>query len=257
MFSRVEQRIAGHVGVLEKLGLGGVVISLLMALYLGSAHRSAAAPEGLHVMPTPIDALVPLQPWAVLVYGLLYFVIFVPLALVQDRRIVLRGGLAYVSIVLMGLPFWLFYPVFVPRDPVPITDLFTYSLAMIRALDPPTNCFPSMHVAEAYLAALVVRRLDPPLGRGLLLVATGVWWSTLALGQHWFVDGLAGALMAFAVDHLAFDRRPLPPEAFHSGGRRGVVWAAALYVALFLSLTTPWWLGWTEVITALGQGAFP
>lgn len=243
-----EQRFAGPVGPLERFALAGLGFVLLMSVYVTVAARAEALSQPLHTLPTALDGWVPLWPPAVMVYGLLYMQVFVPLTLLVDRRVLLRGGLAYTLLVGTGLIFWVGYPVAVPRAPVPVHDLFTWGLALIRALDPPTNCFPSMHVAEAFLAGLVVRRMDRPLGTALLVSAAAIWWSTLALGQHWFVDGLAGLVMALAVDHLVFARWPLPAEALRTMGRRSALWAAGVYFAAFLAFAAPWWLGWQSAI---------
>lgn len=215
----------------------------LMALYTSIAFATAEHPENFHALPTVVDGWVPVIPEATLIYGFLYGQVLIPLTLLEDRRVMLRGGLAYCALLAIGLPFWLLWPVAVPRLELPITDLFSWSLTLIRAFDPPTNCFPSMHVAEAFLAALVVRRMDRPLGTMLLGVAAAIWWSTLALGQHWFLDGLAGLVMALVVDWAAFGWRPLPPEAYRSGSRARLLWAVAFYLSLFVFFTTPWWIG--------------
>lgn len=254
MTPSLDQRLAGPVGRLERVLVAAVGFAALMAVYIGVGLYASARPEAQRTLATPLDGLVPLLPWTAMVYGLLYAQVFVPLALLVDRRVLLRGGVAYVTLVLLGLPFWVFWPVVVPREPVPVEDLFTWSLALIRFLDPPTNCFPSMHVAEASLAALLVRRLDRRLGHAMLGLAVAIWLSTLTLRQHWVLDGVAGFALALAADHLLFGRSPLPPEAWVSAGRRRALWALVVYAGFVVAFAAPWFLQWQPVMAQVLGG---
>ena len=66
----------------------------------------------------------------------------------------------------------------------------------------------------------------------------------MALDQHWFVDGLAGLLLALAADWLLFSLRPLPAAAHAPSSRLRLLWAAGLYAVMFLAFALPWWTGW-------------
>lgn len=59
-------------------------------------------------------------------------------------------------------------PVTVPRQSVPVTGYWTFALDILRSIDPPVNCLPSMHVAVATLAGLLIRRADGLVGGGIL-----------------------------------------------------------------------------------------
>jgi len=229
-------------GVRAVAGLTGLVG--LYGIYSLVAYLQAGGGVTLHQLPTPIDAWVPLTPAAVLLYLWLVPQALIPLAIVEDRRVLFRGAIAYLALTLTGLPFWLLWPVTVPRDPVAVTDLFTWGLTFTWWLDPPTNCFPSMHVAASFLAARIVQRCDAALGRLMLVGAAGITWSTLALDQHWLLDGVAGFALALAVDGAVFGWRPLPPDAMRAGPRRRLVWLVCLYVALIGAIGLPWWMGW-------------
>ena len=216
---------------------------LLYGLYGTVGVLTAQSDAPLHTLPVFVDRWVPRAPVWVVFYLALFPQVLVPAVLVEDRRVLFRGSLAYGLLVLLGLPFWMFWPVTVPRPDLPVTDLYTWGVALTRWLDPPTNCFPSMHVAESYLAALVVSRCNRRLGGLLLGMATLIWYSTLAIGQHWFVDGLAGAGLALVVDAVVFRLRPLPAEAFASGPAARMGWIVLLYAVLFGAAALPWWTG--------------
>lgn len=215
----------------------------LGALLFGSYSVIAAQQTDAQLveLPTAVDAWVPFSPPWILVYAGLYPILFAPMVVIVDRRVALRASLGMVAIVLMAVPEWLLWPVTVPRVPVPVTDVWTHALALIRSMDPPTNCFPSMHVATSTFAALCVLRHDRAAGAWTLGLAMGVWYASLAVGQHWFVDGLAGALMALGVDVWVY--RGLPETAFARTPRwRHGIWLG-LYAALWLGVAGAYWVG--------------
>lgn len=195
------------------------------------------------MLPTIIDDLVPFFTESVLVYGGIYALALTPLCMLNDRRVLLRSAAAFALLLLAAVPWWLLLPVTVPRTPVPIDSVLTWGVAFVRHFDPPTNCFPSMHVGETVLAALICWRLDRRTGVVVGLLAAVVWWSTLALDQHWFVDGLFGAVLAVLVDAICFRWRPLPATAWSRLSRWYLLWAVALYLTQFVAAAAPWWLG--------------
>ena len=162
--------------------------------------------------------------------------------MISDVRVLDRTIAGYLSAYLVAVPIWLLYPVSVPRAPMAIHDVWTYGIAIVRTVDPPTNCLPSMHVALATLAALVVRRHDRVAGNLLLGTAALITWSTLAIEQHWVADGLLGMALAWIADQFWLGRlpdtmfRPIP-RIWHG------VWLS-LYIGAVLVLMSGWWLGW-------------
>jgi membrane-associated phospholipid phosphatase len=214
--------------VAERLlgGLAGGV--LMMAIYSSVAVAMARMGGETRHLPTMVDAAIPFAPVAVLPYAWIFPQALAPMAFVHDRRVFFRSVVAYVSMLLIGIPFWVFWTVTAPRPPLAGDDLFTWGVAMVRWLDPPTNCFPSMHVAEAFLAAFIVRRFDRPIGNALVAAAMLIWWSTIATGQHWFLDGVAGWLTALLVDGIVFRWKPLPAEVWQTEGARSRLAVMAL-----------------------------
>ena len=198
----------------------------------------------LTTLESAIDRALPFSaPW-VLCYGALYPVVVSPLFILTDRRVALRGALGLFTVVAAGVPFWLLFPVTVPRDPIEVHDVFTWGIVFIRHLDPPTNCFPSMHVAEAALSSLLVWRHDRRWGTIVLITTCGIWYSSIVIQQHWFVDGLAGVAIAVVVDRFVY--RGLPRSAFTSKPRAWHLGWIALYCVLFALFASPWWFGWLD-----------
>ena len=79
------------------------------------------------------------------------------------------------------------------------TDPFTLALAdWVRAIDPPVNCLPSLHVTSCVLSMLLVGFERTPRALAFGTVATASIASTLTFKQHYAIDLLAGALLAAA-----------------------------------------------------------
>jgi len=233
--------LTGPLLLRHRVAVGLAGLATLSAIYSVVGFSTAGRGGPYLELSTPIDEAAPFTLPAVLVYGFIYSHALIPLALVEDRRLLARAVAAYLGCVLVSVPVWLTWPVSVPREALPVTDTLSWGLTVIRAFDPPTNCFPSMHVAETSLAALLVLRMDRPLGRAMLVSAALIWWSTVALDQHWFLDGLAGVALALAADRLAF--AGAAPDALRAGPRSRVGWMMAFYLFLFCLFAAPWWLG--------------
>lgn len=241
--------VSGPVTPAVRVSWGLAGLALFFGVYGSIGAMTAASGVPGRMLPLPIDAWIPLTPAATLAYLALFPLVLTPLFLAQDRRLLVRGALVYLLMAGLSAPVWILMPVTVPRGPVPVEDLFTWGLWLTRAIDPPTNCFPSMHVAESFAAAFVIGRCDRTVGRGMLGVAALIWWSTMALDQHWFVDGVAGLLVAVVVDRLVFSWRPAAPEVLRIGPRRHLLWAVGLYALLVLAAALPWWSGLVDPAT--------
>lgn len=210
----------------------------------------------LHTLRSPLD-VVPLMPWTVALYLFLYAQVVAPLAVISDRRVLRRGLACYALLVVSGMPFWWFFPVTVPREPVAVHDLWTYGLAVTRYVDPPTNCFPSMHVAESVAAAVLIWRHHKALGVAWGIGALAVAFSTLSLGQHWVADAVFGAVLGVAAVQFVFWRWPVPAEAERPLPLHHNLWPLLWFAVLFLGCAAPWWFGWVGPADLGNWGAPP
>lgn len=221
--------------------------AILIPTYAAVGVYMAAHRGQEHSLPSFLDRSVALSaPWVV-VYAMVFLQCLAPLFTITDARALNRTVASYFTLYAFGVPVWILYPVAVQRDPVPIVDVWTYGVGIVRYLDPPGNCMPSMHVALAVMATLVVFRHDRIAGWALAVSAGLIWWSTLAVRQHYAVDGLVGAGMAVVADRIWFAARPLPAEAYARLPRVWhTVWVGA-FVAVVLFLMSGWWFGWVPV----------
>lgn len=83
-----------------------------------------------------------------------------------------------------------------------------WGLRFLYSADPPYNCFPSLHVGHSVVSAVTCHRVHRHVGTIALLCAGLVALSTLFTKQHYVVDVIAGAALAFAACALFIRRVP-------------------------------------------------
>ncbi|MBX7147976.1 phosphatase PAP2 family protein [bacterium] len=127
---------------------------------------------------------------------------------------------AFMVTSLIHFTIFTFYPVQYIYRPLIASEnahgvLFT--LKWIYFLDEPINNFPSMHVSFSFLSYYFVRRYLPEhkwvVGTLVLLISL----STLFVKQHYIVDVLAAALLAWLVSLMFIEKTvkiPHPDELF-------------------------------------------
>jgi membrane-associated phospholipid phosphatase len=188
-----------------------VVLVTLVPFYVfipGLVHgRTLYAPE------LPLDRAVPLQPAWALVYGALYlFLIILPVFVVRQEEHIRGTVFAYLMVWIVSYVCFFVYPTIAPRPAEVAGDGFAvWGLLFLYSADPPYNCFPSIHVAHSFVSALAVHRTHRTLGIVAALCASLVAVSTLFSKQHYVLDVVAGAVLAW-VAYIVFLRH-LPRES--------------------------------------------
>jgi membrane-associated phospholipid phosphatase len=146
---------------------------------------------------TPVDALIPFTPAAIWVYVTFYPASFTITVLALRESRMLKGALvAFPVVQALACLVFVLVPTASPRPQ--LEEPLSGSLALVGLLyriDTPHNAFPSMHVANTTLCALLVITADrsKKLLAGFLLM--GTWVAILSLKQHWLVDGVAGTVL--------------------------------------------------------------
>jgi membrane-associated phospholipid phosphatase len=219
-----------------------IVLVSLVPFYIFIAE--AMPGRNVHVPALALDRALPLVPSWAIVYGSLYmFLIVLPVLVVRQEEHVRRTVSAYLFVWITAYVCFLLYPTVAPRPPK-IAGGGGFALWGLRSLygaDPPYNCFPSLHVAHSFVSALTCYRVNRKVGGFTILSAALVALSTLFTKQHYVLDVIAGALLAFIAyaiflrndrrdDVPDFDRRVAPVLSVMLGGILSAVvlgfWAA-------------------------------
>jgi membrane-associated phospholipid phosphatase len=157
-----------------------------------------------------LDRAVSLQPAWMIVYGSLYvFVVILPLLVVRERALIRRAMQAYLMVMIVAYTGFLLYPTSGPiRADVPADGFAAWTLGLVYSIDPPYNCFPSLHVAYAFVSALACYRIHRGVGTVAVLWAALIGVSTLSTRQHYVVDVIAGSAIAFVAYGMFLRRHP-------------------------------------------------
>ncbi|HEX7965518.1 MAG TPA: phosphatase PAP2 family protein [Gammaproteobacteria bacterium] len=201
----------------QRLTLPMVALFAIIPFYLviGAfvAHGHTYRPE------TRLDALFPLVPAWSLVYLSLFLAALLPVFVVHQQELVRRVVWMYLTTWLTAFAVFLLYPTAAPVHADVLGGGFTD--AVMRGLydsDVSYNCFPSLHVAQCYLAASCCHKVHRRTGMVAFAWATLVSLSTLYTKQHYVADVVGGMALAFTVSHLFL--RGYPREATPAAERR-------------------------------------
>jgi len=142
---------------------------------------------------TALDRAIPFVPSLLPVY-----VAYIPLFWwtvwrSEDDRQANRVFYATYLQLFLCLPFFILFPVEMPRQLFYSATAYNWADAFWRWFDAPTNCFPSLHVANC---ALFIELNWPRRFRwAATLAAAAVIASTVLVKQHYVVDVVAGAVV--------------------------------------------------------------
>ena len=207
-------------------------------------HGVAHAPE------LALDRAIPLWPAWAIVYGCLYlFLILLPIFVVREPMHLRRTIYAYMTVWLTAYVIFWFYPTYAPRpqgDAVPGPGFTAWALRALYDMDPPLNCFPSIHVGHSFVSAITLCRVHRRVGAASLVAASLVGLSTLLVKQHYVLDVVAGAALAGAACAIflrignrervaGIDRRLAPVFAAAVLGATLLI-AAGFWIAYLLGL---------------------
>jgi membrane-associated phospholipid phosphatase len=177
-------------------GIGATLLNGFM--YLLANRFPLGSP---HALPwTAWDAAVPFVPQTVWLYFSDYFLVptaFLMLRTVDDVR---RLVIAFVVMHLIGCGVHIVWPTTFPRELYPLhgPGLANLGLSILRSIDLPTSCLPSMHVAGSFLAALALWRNPSWQWWTWMFWACAIALSTLTAKQHYAIDLVTGVALAAA-----------------------------------------------------------
>ena len=186
-----------------------------------------------HTPEIALDRLMPVEPAWMLVYGSLYmFMAVLPMLVVRQRDLVSRALQSYLTVMAIAYAGFLLYPTSAPRPAdVPGDGFAAWALRIAYSIDPPYNCFPSLHVAYSFVSALTCFRVHRRVGAVAIAWAVLIALSTVYTKQHYVVDVIAGALCA-VMAYLVF-LRGYPRAAVSEMDRRRAPFRAAVAAGLY------------------------
>lgn len=187
----------------------GLLAALVLAQWLIGYNLVNWATWGrteVRLLQMAVDRAVPFSTDWIIVYSLAYPVCLSPVFLVSRPRL-RTACAAYTLAIAASLCTFLVFPVFIERPEPDAAALGFALMRFTRWVDQPFNCFPSLHVSLDFLAAFFTATERPRAGRALLVAATIISFSTMVVKQHYFLDIVAGVLLAALAFRIAMKPR--------------------------------------------------
>jgi membrane-associated phospholipid phosphatase len=150
----------------------------------------------VRLAPSRLDDLIPLLDWTIWVYhSQLFFLMFSIYAIKRaDNLNQVFYSMALCS--LLSFSIFMIYPTTILRAAQTNGGLTAKAFAFLYAVDSAANCFPSLHVSLAVLAATGVLREGKNFSALVVIWAILITLSTMTTKQHYFVDVIGGLAVA-------------------------------------------------------------
>jgi membrane-associated phospholipid phosphatase len=184
---------------------------IFCACYLGASSATLASARLLE--PSWLDRLIPFLPASIWVYLSQFGLLFYALWATPDNLLRTRTYYAALLATMMACAVFLLIPLKVARQPLQGEGLTALAWQGLYLSDTPANCFPSLHVALATLAAVTLRRRGGPWRWLAPLWVGAIALSTLTTKQHYAIDLLAGLVLSPLAFALAKAVLPWPRYA--------------------------------------------
>ncbi|AKB84685.1 phosphatase PAP2 family protein [Methanococcoides methylutens] len=143
-------------------------------------------------------------------FSFLLIFTFLLLMYTQQHEHLQEYTIAFVSIYLIALPFYIYVPVPVTGFTLPNVVPLLYNMSPIvlhgvMIVDPfLDNCFPSLHAALSVMAMLMVLRTDFKRFKIFAVALTiAIQFTILYLGIHWITDMIGGIILALGTYFIA------------------------------------------------------
>jgi membrane-associated phospholipid phosphatase len=183
--------------------------AFIWIFFIGYFHVLHNPAYEVAVMPvTALDQAIGFHPWALVLYGSLWFYVGIPPAMFHGLRELVAYGCWIGALCIAGLAIFHFWPTAVPSQAID-PGIFP-GFGIIQGLDAAGNACPSLHVATAAFSAVWLDRLLREIAAGnAMRLINWAWfaliaWSTVAIRQHVVIDVVTGLALgvAFALPSL-------------------------------------------------------
>ena len=157
-----------------------------------------------------LDKNIPFIADTVWIYFSYFAIFFFAYHLESDKEYLNKYFYGLLLLNLLSNLIFIFFPVTYERTHAPLIadagTLTKLSFELIFFLDPPRNCYPSLHVSIAFFSAFHWMSRNHLRFVAFFSWATLISASTLTTKQHYAVDTLSGFILASGVYYLVFYR---------------------------------------------------
>ncbi|HPA20976.1 MAG TPA: phosphatase PAP2 family protein [Verrucomicrobiae bacterium] len=225
---------------LERAALALGIVLLFACGYFGVGL--SMNPARARALATPLDDRIPFLPSTIWLYLWAFPASLSPLFLVRCPRLFRRTALAYAIAIIVSLTCFVIAPVTslglrINPATLDVSRFSHWAIAVLYAIDPPYNLFPSLHLSIATLGAFAAWKASCRYGAAMLAGAGLVGASICTIKQHFLVDGLAALALAALVHALTLRPYCAPPGWTPARSWRGpaafLVFATSFYAGCY------------------------
>lgn len=162
----------------------------------------------VHNISTVLDNLIPFNQLFALPY--VYWFAYLPAILVYFAIVNSKVYFKLLGSVIIGMcccfVVFYFFPTTVPRPDVVGADFFSNLVRYIYGSDNPYNCFPSIHVLDAFLPTIFLCKYNKNLLIRIVAILSfvSITASTVFIKQHYVLDAVASVALGTGM-FLIFD----------------------------------------------------
>lgn len=182
---------------------------IVLIYYLGGyflIDEWTARRGGVHHLALPYEARLPLLPALIFAYLMVFGFLATSYLVVDDLPFFKKVVRAFLICITFHFIFFLIFPVEYNLRPVvdPDRGWAYYLVYFYYWLDPPYNCFPSMHISNSFLVSFILQRYRPGVGWVLFPLAILVAISVVLVRQHYIVDVISGFFVGWLIYRWEF-----------------------------------------------------
>jgi membrane-associated phospholipid phosphatase len=160
--------------------------------FTGQFHLRPPAP----IAPWAPDRLIPFIDWTIWIYASQLLFLCACYLGVKSVDVISRMFYTVSLASLLAFSVFLIYPIEFPRSVTMEQGVEASAYRFLYSIDSAANCFPSLHVALAWLSALGLRDERRRAGALAMVWAALISLSTMTTRQHYFVDLVGGGALA-------------------------------------------------------------
>ncbi len=178
-----------------------LLVALLWVLCYFSINKFSEG-RTTHILAFDFEESIPFIPFFVIFYIMTYFVVIMPYFVVKNIKDYRRTVLAYLLLIFISSVVYIMYPVKIIRPEIIKEGIFLNMVKWVYKIDKTYNLFPSLHVSLSALSSLVCLRYNKRIGYFLIVLLFLISLSTLFVKQHYLVDIIFAAILAFLSYYL-------------------------------------------------------
>lgn len=183
-----------------------VITAFFLFSYFLTGHIYLGTPRYLELFPWERE--LSLLPWTIWIYTALYpFLLYMALNIKENINFN-RLAYAFILLTIISCTVFFVFPTIYPREffPIPFENDLTHKVfKLLRMIDKPVNCLPSLHIGTAFLTTFAMLHESKIKGILGLIYSVAMSYSTLTTKQHYIVDIIA-ALILVSILYLTFWR---------------------------------------------------